>query len=91
MAGSVFYKLGRIVGVQVHKAKWMWESVALNEAEGIRAEHTVGRDIAADVLEENSAASPSHQHDGETAHRPSLGMGRLCRAQDRRTMVPSRS
>ena len=52
MAGSVFYKLGRIAGVQVRKAKWMWESVAGNEAEGIQAEHAVGRDMAAVVLEE---------------------------------------
>ena len=52
MARSVFYKLGRIAGVQVRKAKWMWESVAGNEAEGIQAEHAVGRDMAAVVLEE---------------------------------------
>jgi predicted Zn-dependent protease len=52
MAGSVFYKLGQIAGVQVRKAKWMWESVAGSEAEGIQAEHAVGRDMAAVVLEE---------------------------------------
>ena len=52
MAESAFYKLGRIAGVQVRKAKWMWASVAGNEAEGIRAEQAVGRDMAAVVLEE---------------------------------------
>jgi predicted Zn-dependent protease len=52
MTGSVFYKLGRIAGSRVRKAKWMWESVAGNEAEGIQAEHAVGRDMAAAVLEE---------------------------------------
>ena len=52
MGRSVFYALGRIAGVQVRKAKWMWESVAGSEAEGIQAEHAVGRDMAAVVLEE---------------------------------------
>ena len=52
MAGSVFYTLGRMARGQVRKAKWMWESVAGNEAEGIQAEHAVGRDMAAVVLEE---------------------------------------
>ena len=48
----MFYKLGRIAGGQVRKARWMWESVAGNEAEGIQAEHAVGRDMAAVVLED---------------------------------------
>ena len=52
MARSVFYPLGRIAGGQVRKAKWMWESVAGNEAESIQAEHAVGRDMAAIVLEQ---------------------------------------
>src|SRR3982074_896923 len=52
MAGGVFYKLGQIAGGQGRKAKWMWESVAGSEAEGIQAEHAVGRDMAAVVLEE---------------------------------------
>jgi predicted Zn-dependent protease len=52
MAGSVFYKLGQIAGVQVRKVKWMWASVAKSEAEAIQAEHAVGRDMAAVVLEE---------------------------------------
>jgi len=52
MAGSVFYQLGRIAGVQVRKARWMWQSVAGSQAESIQAEHAVGRDMAAIVLEE---------------------------------------
>src|SRR5262245_15032768 len=52
MAASVFYKLGRIAGVQLRKARWIWESVAGGEAEGIQAEHAVGRDMAGVVLEE---------------------------------------
>jgi beta-barrel assembly-enhancing protease len=51
MDGSVFYKLGRIAGVQVRKARWMWESVAGNEADSIRAEQAVGSTMAATVLE----------------------------------------
>ena len=47
----MFYKLGRIAGGQVRKAKWMWESVAGGEAESIQAEHAVGREMAAIVLE----------------------------------------
>ena len=52
MAGSAFYKLGRIAGRQVRKARWMWESVAGDEAGAIHAEHAVGRDMAAVVLEQ---------------------------------------
>jgi predicted Zn-dependent protease len=47
----MFYKLGRAAGVQVRKAKWMWESVAGGEAESIQTEHAVGREMAAIVLE----------------------------------------
>lgn len=52
MAGNAFYRLGRITGVQLRKAKWMWQSVAGSEADAIHAEHDVGRDMAAVVLEE---------------------------------------
>jgi predicted Zn-dependent protease len=52
MAGSTFYKLGQLAGRQVRKARWMWESVAGNEASAILAEHAVGRDMAVVVLEE---------------------------------------
>jgi beta-barrel assembly-enhancing protease len=52
MAGSTFYTLGRMAGRQIRKARWMWESVAGSEAAAIQAEHAVGRDMAAVVLEE---------------------------------------
>jgi predicted Zn-dependent protease len=62
MSGSVFYKLGQIAGVQVRKARWMWESVAGSEEDAIRAEHRVGRDMAAVVLEETPRESdPANQ------------------------------
>ena len=52
MAGSGFYRLGRIAGKQFNKARWLWQSVAGSEAEAIRAEYGVGRDMAAVMLEE---------------------------------------
>lgn len=52
MAENPFYRLGRMTGVQIRKAKWMWQSVAGSEADAIRAEQSVGRDMAAVVLEE---------------------------------------
>jgi predicted Zn-dependent protease len=52
MPRNAFYELGRITGVQFRKAKWMWQSVAGNEADAIQAEYRVGRDMAAVVLEE---------------------------------------
>lgn len=62
MARSVFYNLGRIAGVQVRKARWLWGSVAGDEAEGIQAEHAVGRDMAAAVLAQTPPpADPSTQ------------------------------
>jgi beta-barrel assembly-enhancing protease len=52
MAGNAFYTLGRITGVQFRKAKWLWQSVGGSEADAIQAEQSVGRDMAAVVLEE---------------------------------------
>jgi Zn-dependent protease with chaperone function len=52
MANNAFHKLGRIAGVQLRKAKWMWQSVAGTEADAIRAEHGVGQDMAAVVLQD---------------------------------------
>jgi predicted Zn-dependent protease len=40
-----------MVGGTVRKAKWMWESLAGSEADAVRAEHEVGRDMAAIVRE----------------------------------------
>jgi len=52
VAVNILYKLGRMAGRQVRKARWMWESVAGSEAAAIQAEHAVGRDMAAVVLEQ---------------------------------------
>ena len=50
VAKNPFYRLGRAAGGQVRRARWMWQSVAGSEADAIRAEQGVGRDMAAAVL-----------------------------------------
>ena len=52
VAEGGFYRLGRMVGGTVRKAKWMWESLAGSEADAIRAEYEVGRDMAAVIREQ---------------------------------------
>ena len=52
MARNAFYRLGQMTGVQLRKANWIWQSAAGSEADAIQAEHGVGRDMAAIVLEE---------------------------------------
>jgi predicted Zn-dependent protease len=47
MAEAGFYRFGRMVGRKLRKAAWMWESLAGSEADSIRAEYSVGRDMAA--------------------------------------------
>ena len=51
MAGF-FYKLGRLLGPKVRQANWMVQSVAGSEADVIRAEEQVGRDLAQSFLEQ---------------------------------------
>jgi predicted Zn-dependent protease len=52
MGKSALERLGRIAGIQYRKAKWMWQSVAGSEADAIHAEHGVGWDMAATVIED---------------------------------------
>ncbi len=58
MAKGAPYLFGRLAGKQFLKAKWMWQSVAGNENEAIKAEQAVGRDMAK-VIEEQSQGSGS--------------------------------
>jgi predicted Zn-dependent protease len=46
MTDSAFYRLGRHFGPKVRKARWMWESMTGTEADAIRLERHVGRDLA---------------------------------------------
>lgn len=46
---GLFYNLGRKVGPKVRKAKWIWHSVAGTEADTIKIENEVGRDLAREI------------------------------------------
>ncbi len=46
---KLFYNLGRKAGPQVRKAKWVWQSMTGTEADAIKVEHEVGRDLAREV------------------------------------------
>ena len=48
MAGFL-RKLGRLAGPRVRKGKWLWESLTGSQADVLKAEHDVGRDMAAEV------------------------------------------
>ncbi len=59
---SSFYLFGRLAGKQYRKAKWYWQSATGSEEDAIRAEHGVGRDMAAVVREQaGGAADPAAQ------------------------------
>ncbi|MHC4564885.1 MAG: M48 family metallopeptidase [Planctomycetota bacterium] len=45
----LFYNLGRKVGPKVRKAKWVWQSMTGTEADAIKVEHEVGRDLAHEI------------------------------------------
>ena len=49
-----------MAGGKFRKAKWMWESAAGSEADAIRAEYGVGRDMAA-VIQERAHTDPEVQ------------------------------
>ena len=46
---GLLYNLGRKVGPKARKAKWMWQSIAGNEADAIKAEQEVGHDLAHEI------------------------------------------
>jgi len=46
---KLFYNLGRKVGPQVRKAKWLWQSMTGTEADAIKVEEEVGRDLAHEI------------------------------------------
>lgn len=58
MLSKLFYNLGRKVGPKVRKAKWVWQSATGTEAEAIKVEHEVGRDLAREV---RSQLTPGHE------------------------------
>ena len=46
---GLFYNLGRKVGPKVRKVKWMWKSITGTEADAIKQENKVGRDLSQEV------------------------------------------
>jgi predicted Zn-dependent protease len=46
---SIFYNLGKKIGPKVRKARWIWQSVTGSEADAIKIENEVGRDLACEV------------------------------------------
>jgi predicted Zn-dependent protease len=46
---KLFYRLGRLAGPSVRKVKWIWQTATHSQAEAIKAEYEVGRDMAYDV------------------------------------------
>ncbi len=44
------YRLGRMAGPKVRKAKWVWQSVFGSEADLLAAERAVGRDLSLEIL-----------------------------------------
>jgi predicted Zn-dependent protease len=46
---SLFYNLGRKVGPRFRKAKWVWKSMTGSEADAIKVENDVGRDLAHEI------------------------------------------
>ncbi len=46
---GLFYNLGRQVGPKVRKAKWIWHSMTGTEADSIKIENEVGRDLAREI------------------------------------------
>lgn len=46
---SLFYNLGKMVGPKVRKAQWIWQSMTGSEADAIKVENEVGRDLAHEI------------------------------------------
>ena len=46
---SLFYNMGKMAGKKVRKAKWIWQSMTASEADTIKAENEVGRDLAYEI------------------------------------------
>ncbi|MCK5564385.1 MAG: M48 family metallopeptidase [Planctomycetes bacterium] len=46
---GLFYNLGKKAGPKVRKAKWIWHSITAGQADTIKAEHEVGKDLACEI------------------------------------------
>jgi len=46
---KLFYNLGRKLGPKARKVKWIWQSMTGTEADAIKVENDVGRDLAHEI------------------------------------------
>ena len=46
---GLFYKLGKMAGPSVRKVNWIWQSITAGQADAIRAEQDLGRDLAREI------------------------------------------
>ena len=46
---GLFYNIGRMLGPNVRKARWIWKSMTGSEADYVRLEHDVGRDLTLEL------------------------------------------
>jgi predicted Zn-dependent protease len=53
--GHLFYHLGKAINQALHKGKWVFDSVTGSEADAVRAEEPVGRDLAGALLRQMPA------------------------------------
>jgi beta-barrel assembly-enhancing protease len=49
---SFFYRLGKAIGPPLRQANWIFRSLTDTEAEALRAENAVGRDLASALLQQ---------------------------------------
>ncbi len=47
--GGFFYNLGRTLGPQIRRGKWIWQSVTGSEEDAAKLEREVGRDLANEI------------------------------------------
>lgn len=52
IVSGLFYNLGRKVGPKVRKASWIWQSMTGTEADAIKVENGVGRDLAREIRQQ---------------------------------------
>jgi predicted Zn-dependent protease len=45
----IFYNLGKKAGPKVRKVKWIWQSITGSEADAVKVENEVGRDLACEI------------------------------------------
>jgi len=49
---KIFYKLGKMTGPNVRKAKWLWQTATNSQAEAIKAEYEDSNGMETQILNE---------------------------------------